>query len=218
MNRSYIYIIICLFIYILSDFTVPARTIRDFFISEPDDIFIIIDKNTRLDLLDYYDGGRIVSTQNALGDDTQLIKVSDNYLSIQLSESSTVEMQLIFPSKKDTVIVVNHIVYTPVPDSKLMFYNKDWEKLNNKKFIKEPTIESFINIESLSFKKKKDILDMVEFPLISYSINPQKNKIVASNGLKEYLTKEEYNKIAPYFKNNIEFILKGKKYIPNSGE
>ena len=56
---------------------------------------------------------------------------------------------------------------------------------------------------------------MIEFPLISYSINPQKNTIVASNGLKEYLTTTEYNKIAPYLKNNIEFTLKGKKYIQN---
>ncbi len=214
MRKRYTYTI-CLFLYILSGFAVQSRTIKDFFISEPNDIFIIVDKNTRLDLLDYYDGGRIVSTQNALGDDTQLIDISNDYLSIQLSESSTVEMQLIYPSRNDTVIVVNQIIYTPVPDSKLMFFDKNWEKLNNKNFIKEPTIESFINIPSSSGKKEKDILEMIEFPLISYSINPQKNTIVASNGLKEYLTTTEYNKIAPYLKNNIEFTLKGKKYIQN---
>lgn len=215
MLKRYTYIL-CLFLYILSGFIIQSRTIKDFFISEPNDIFIILDKNTRLDLLDYYDGGRIVSTQNALGEDTQLIDVSNNYLSIQLSESSTVEMQLIFPSKNDTVIVVNQIIYTPVPDSKLMFFNKNWERLNNKNFIKEPTIESFIDIPSSSDKKEKDILNMIEFPLISYSINPQKNTIVVSNGLKEYLTAKEYSKISPYLKNNIEYTLKGKKYISDS--
>lgn len=217
MRKRYIYSI-CLFIYILSVFTGQSRTIKDFFISEPNDIFLVVNKNARLGLLDYYAGGRIVSAQNALGDDTQLIDISNNYLSIQLSESSTVEMQLIFPSRNDTVIVVNKIIYTPVPDSKLMFFNKNWEKLNNKNFIKEPTMESFIIIPPSSDKKEKDILDMIEFPLISYSINPYKNTIVASHGLKEYLTTSEYNKIDTYLKNNIEFILKGKKYIPITGE
>ena len=37
-----------------------GRTVRDFFASEPDDIFLLVPHTARLDLLDYYDSGQRV--------------------------------------------------------------------------------------------------------------------------------------------------------------
>lgn len=189
-----------------------ARSIRDFFVNEPHDLFALIDASTRLDLLDYYDTGRIVSSQNNLGDDTQFIKVTDDFLSIQLSESSEVEMRLLFPSKNDTIIVVNSTIKSPVEDSKLEFFDTNWNTLDTKKFITLPLIKSFISIPKEDKTPQNYILDAIDFPLISYSINPENASITASQNMEKYMSKEEYMKIAKYLIPTITYNFEGKKY------
>ncbi|MBR1881739.1 MAG: DUF3256 family protein, partial [Muribaculaceae bacterium] len=56
-----------------------ARTVRDFFASEPGDVFMLIQPNMRLDLMDYYDSGQRVFATNNLGNGTQLDTITDVY-------------------------------------------------------------------------------------------------------------------------------------------
>lgn len=191
---------------------IQARTIRDFFLSEPSVLLELTDKNTRMDLLDYYDNGRIVTTENTLGNDTELISVNDTLLSIQTSKSGSIDMWL-NTTPKDTMIIVNATVKAPAADSKLMFFNKDWKQLEAKKFFTPPTINDYIIIPDKSTKKKKDIDDMIDISFISYTLNPKTGDITATQNLEEFLSKEDWAKISPYLKKEIKYSLKGDKYL-----
>ncbi|MEF9924871.1 MAG: DUF3256 family protein [Muribaculaceae bacterium] len=189
-----------------------ARSIKDIFLNAPDDLFAIIDKETRLDLLDYYNAGSTISIQNNLGDDTQFIKVTDDFLSIQLAESSEIEMKMLCFSKKDTIIVVNSTIKSPTPDGKLSFYTADWKPIDAKKHISIPDMKAFISIPKGSDVEIKDVLNQIDFPLISYSIDPATATITAMQNLEQYMSKEEYKRIANYLIPSIKYTLSGKKY------
>ena len=62
-----------------------------------------------------------------------------------------------------------------------------------------------------SGKEKKELLSLVEFPLIMVNFDADGN-IVASVSLSDYMIKENYDKLKPYLKQRIVYRWNGKKY------
>ena len=107
--------------------TGTARTITDFFASEPGNIFPLLTRTNRLDLVDYYTSGQMVAVANNLEGEARLLEVADDYLKVQTSDCRQVEM-LMRMAGKDTVLTVIETVMTPVPDSRLTQWNVHWQR------------------------------------------------------------------------------------------
>ena len=84
MIRTWIALLVCL---MCLPQAAQSRTVRDFFASEPDDIFLLVPHSVRLDLLDYYDSGQRVQLANRMGDGTQIVELDSVYLKIRTSAS-----------------------------------------------------------------------------------------------------------------------------------
>lgn len=191
-----------------------ARTIRDFFASEPGQVFMLLPKTTRLDLLDYYDNGQLVYARNNMGMGTKLIKVEDNFINIRMSDSKTVQMLLV-TAKKDSVIAVIETVETPVADSHISFYDTSWMPLPASKFFAMPTMESFV-LKTVDKAKREQLLQDIVFPLISLNFEGDDHTtLVARHGLKEFLVKDEYKPYASSFAESLNYNLKGTKWKLN---
>ncbi len=196
--------------------SVNARTIRDFFISDSSNVFELIDPNTRLDLLDYFDEGKLISTRNNLGDGTQLVSVTPNFISINTTKSSNIEMYLLTEGK-DSLIILNTTLKLPASEGKISIYNKDWEKIDTKKHFKHPKIADFIK-KTATKSQIQSINETVDFPIISYTINPANGNITATQNMAQYMSKDDYAKISPYLTDSISYQLKGKKYTLLKGK
>lgn len=194
---------------------IKARTIKDLFVSEPGRLMPLLSQSTKMDMIDYLEAGRMAEVNNALGKGTHFINVTDNYMSIQMSKSSMVELLLMPISKKDSVIVAITTIALPAKDSRIEFYTTDWGKYkHNKRFIKEPTMKDFISIPKGDKTKKETILSAIDFPIIQYTINPDNHTIVARHGLEEYMSKEDYKKIKPYLQDSISYTRKAGSFHP----
>lgn len=194
---------------------IKARTIKDLFVSEPGRLIPLLSQSTKMDMIDYLEAGRMAEVNNELGKGTHFINVTDNYMSIQMSKSSTVELLLMPISKKDSVIVAITTIALPAKDSRIEFYTTDWGKYkHNKRFIKEPTMKDFISIPKGDKTKKETILSAIDFPIIQYTINPDNHTIVARHGLEEYMSKEDYKKIKPYLQDSISYTRKAGSFHP----
>lgn len=190
-----------------------ARTIRDFFASEPDDILLLMPQTARLDLLDYYDSGQKVEMNNRLGSGTQLVSVDSTYLKIRTSQSKTVEMLMLQFSKRDTIIAVIETVLTPVPDSRLRFFNSNWVELSSIKPLKKmPTLDDFF-LTIASKEKRKELTQRLPFTLLEMSFTGDRHDtLTVKHGLKEFLTKEEYALFQPYMRPVITYSIQGAKF------
>ena len=196
-----------------------AKTIRELFADEPDDIFILLPKSTRLDMLDYFDVGKRVKVENSLSSGkkvSRLLKVTDSSIDVAVTQSSQVSMTLLTSAKADSVIAVVQTYQVPYFDSQISFYDVDWNKLNTSKYFDAPTVKSFI-LPGTDKKIVNDILQSVKFSLISYSIEQADNgdvTLTASLNLEGVMVKEDYDRIKDYLSKTIVYRLSNLKFKP----
>ena len=196
-----------------------AKTIRELFADEPDDIFILLPKSTRLDMLDYFDVGKMVKVENSLSSGkkvSRLLKVTDSSIDVAVTQSSQVSMTLLTSAKADSVIAVVQTYQVPYFDSQISFYDVDWNKLNTSKYFDAPTVKSFI-LPGTDKKIVNDILQSVKFSLISYSIEQADNgdvTLTASLNLEGVMVKEDYDRIKDYLSKTIVYSLSNLKFKP----
>ena len=192
-----------------------AKTIRELFADEPDDIFILLSKSTRLDMLDYFDVGKMVTVENSLSAGkkvSHLLKVTDSSIDVAMTKSRT----LLTSAKADSVIAVVKTYQLPYFDSQISFYDTNWTKLNTSKYFEEPTVKSFI-VPGTDKKMVNEILQTVKFSLISYSIEQADNgaiTLTASLNLEGVMVKEDYDRIKDYLSKTVEYRLENMKFKP----
>lgn len=189
-----------------------ARSVRDFFATEPGTVFPLLPVNTRLDMLDYFDNGQIVSATNNLGNDTQIISLDSTFLSVQTSECRTVELRMFTPSARDTVIAVIETVGLPMADSRISFYDHNWKLLQTSKFITPPTMADFFT-KSTPSSKRADLLSLIDFSLIKLMFTGKAHDVVvAKSGLKDFYSPIDYKRFEPYVTDSLFYTFNGKKF------
>lgn len=191
---------------------IQGRTIRDFFASEPGRIFTLLPSNTRLDLLDYFDSGKIVWAQNNLGNGTSLSAVDSTSITVVTSESKTVQLRLLTQGSKDSVIAVIETVHTPVPDSRITFYNTRWERLPDGKKFKKPSLSDFF-LSRVSKSQRQSLLETLPFTLVELEFIDG-GRLVARQHLKEFLSKEDFAQFRPHVVDSLVFVVNGTRIKP----
>lgn len=193
--------------------TLAARTIADFFASEPGNIFTLLTRTHRLDMVDYYNSGQVVAVPNNLAGETRLIELDSTYLKVQTSGSRVVEM-LMRKAGKDTVITVIETVMTPVPDSRLTQWNVHWQQYISERLFQKPDIDDFI-VGKMPHDLRLDLQDAMIFPLIQLTFTgANHDTIEASQGLEQFLAPVEYKRFATYLKPTLQYRFNGLKIKP----
>lgn len=198
---------------VLMPSTGMARTIADFFASEPGTVFPLLTRTARLDLVDYYNSGQSVAMQNNLAGESRLLALDSTFIKVQTSASRDVEM-LMRMVGKDTVITVIETVRTPVPDSRLTQWNNHWQQYVSNRLFSMPTIDDFI-AGKMPGELRADLQDAMIFPLIALAFKGEKHDVIeATHGLERFLVKSEYERFAPYLKPSLTFSFNGLKIKP----
>lgn len=204
--------ILCLSLALLP-LTGMARTISDFFASEPGNIFPLLTRTSRLDMVDYYNSGKTVAIANNLEGESSLLQLDSAYLKVQTSKNRIVEMRM-RTAGKDTVITVIETVMTPVPDSRLTQWNVHWQRFTSDKLFAMPGIDDFI-IRKMPHDLRADLQDAMIFPLVQLTFKGEGHDIIeAAHGLEQFLAKEEYQRYSSYLKPSISYRFNGLKIKP----
>lgn len=193
--------------------TGAARTIADFFASEPGTIFPLLTRTHRLDMVDYYNSGQQVAIANNLAGDSRLLELESCYLKLQSSGSKVVEM-LMRQVGKDTVITVIETVMTPVPDSRLTQWNVHWQRYVSDRLFPQPAIDDFI-VRKMPRELRADLQDAMIFPLIRLTFTGNRHDTIeAAHGLEQFLVPDEYKRFAPYLKPTLNYRFNGLRIKP----
>lgn len=199
--------VILIFVIMLMAVGVEGRTVRDVFASEPGEVFMLLPRTTRLDLLDYYDNSQKVMAKNNMGEGTQLVTVEDNFIEIRMSATRMVQL-LMIPSKKDTLVAVIETFETPIKDSHISFYDAQWTPVVNKQF-KMPTLLDFVK-KGVDKKSAQSQLQDLPFELIELSFEgDNRTTLVARHGLKKFLVAQEYAPYEKILEPSLTYELKG---------
>lgn len=124
--------IFILFVLLASATVVQAQDVRmrDVFAQAPDSIFPLLTRNNRLDCIDFIENSMKARVKNRFYTYSELTALTADYLSLQVTEHSVVEMKLLArPSQQDTVLCMVCTYSAPAADSDIFFYDLHWNPL-----------------------------------------------------------------------------------------
>lgn len=180
-----------------------AQDMAPLFAAMPDQHIPQLENAWRKDLIDLYNSGKEAKLKNNMNGYSSLTKLTDNYMLLQATERSTVEMKLLPLVNNTYVLCVITTVNGPVPDSRINFYTTDWEPLNAADLYTPVSADWFIkentDKNNASFRDAASSLDM---ELIKYTLSPDDFTMTATYTTPSYLSNEDRDKITPYLKES----------------
>ncbi len=171
------------------------------FVAMPDQYVPQLENAWRKDLIDLYKSGKEAKLKNTMNGFSNLKKLTDDYLLLQVTDRSTVEMKLL-PLVNDTYVVcMVTTVCGPVPDSRVEFFTTDWKPLEAADLYTPVPAEWFVKDDAdknrTAFIEATARLDM---DLRKYSLSPDDRTLTVEYTTPRYLTKAERRQVEPFLK------------------
>ena len=191
-----------------------AEKIRDFFISEPGNVFEMLTQGTRSAMITMAEQGDTIESETQLDGTSKILVLEDEYMKVQNSASKTTELRMLTKGKADTVIVVVETVKLPVLDSQISFYDSHWQPLKAEKVMKGgiPTLKDFVP-PSTAKKDAEKALKEVDMQMISMVFEGESHsKLVVKQQLKNFYSKEDYKKYG-FLLNQLTYEIKNTKLV-----
>lgn len=173
----------------LSPIASDARSAADFFVDAPQGVFPLLDRNTRLDMVDYFNSHLDTPSANMLDGKSRIADLSPLSVAIEMSAASDYQLFLL-ESRNDTIIGVITTIKAPAADSRIDFYNKQWERLDASTYFAKPSLDDWLTPDGK--KNKADVQAFVPFALISYTYSPSANNLTLTNNTKQFFSPDIY--------------------------
>lgn len=185
-------------------------TAADAFTSAPQGIFPLLDRNTRLDMVDYYKNNMSTPSQNALEGRSAITEMTPESLTVKMTDSSAAQLMVLSGSKGQVIALINTVA-TPGLDSTLKFYDGEWKPLNASSFFTKPGWDDWMTAEGKD--NEAEVMMQVPFMLASYRIEPSSSVLTLTNNLSRFLDKEVYASLASLLKPSLTYSWNGKKFV-----
>ena len=178
-----------------------AQKIEEAFIRMPDEMIVQLEEAWRKDLIDLYKSGKSATLENTMLGKSTLIKLTDDYLLLQLTKHSTVEMKLLPLINNTYIICMITTLNAPVADSHVSFYTTEWQPLPSKNLLTAATADWFWkeDVERSSHQLEEAKALMPVF-LFKYSLHPDNTTLTCIYQTPAWLDEETRAKVKPLLK------------------
>jgi hypothetical protein len=176
-----------------------AQDMAAFFIGMPDDYVPQLEDAWRKDLVDLYRAGKPATLENTMNGRSTLLKLTQDYMFLQTTERSTLEMKFLPLINQTHIVCVVTTVSAPVSDSRVAFYTTDWKLLNVSELWLPPKSEWYIrkdiDRQDETFLEAVSHLDM---NLIHCRLSADSLTLSVEYVTPQYLSAEEREKVTPF--------------------
>lgn len=151
----------------------------------PPEVLNLINPNTRLDMLDYFQAGMQRASSNAAGGECIILEFDPRSVTLKAGEGIKYQF-FVLQGKKQPYIGVIETLETPCEESSVKFYTTDWTPVNAMKtgLFREPTLNDWL----LTGDKQKlaEARETLPFVFTAYTYNPANGTLTASNTMDGY--------------------------------
>ena len=182
-----------------------AQDMRDVFLNAPDKIFPLLTGNDRADLVDFIEAGMTAKVSNRLDGTSELHELGHDYLMLATTASSTMQMKLL-PVKGDTIICVVKTLKAEAADSRICFYDKEWNMLNAGEMFSFPSISDFFTSDA------DEYLDVCDIYLVSLTLSATDNSLVAEYTMPAYMNVDDAKRVKPLLRK-LAYRWDGERFV-----
>lgn len=195
-----------------TDSAFVSQNATEIFCSLPKKVLELIPPRLRRDMTDYYlQADSIYNVTNNLGGTSHLIDLTDDYLKVQVTDVSTMEIKML-PHKGQQIATVVYTTYGEAADSKILFFDEYVQEINPEKFFKAPQLKDFFSIPRGSLTTMKEIEQMVGFCTIEYRLNAADDSLCAYLTIDKHINQDDYNIIKLFMLDSLIYDWDSKKY------
>ncbi|MDR2138529.1 MAG: DUF3256 family protein [Tannerella sp.] len=192
-----------LFVFYVSALPVAlkAQDMASLFISMPDEYILQLEEAWRKDLVELYRAGKPATLDNTMKGHSTLVQLTPDYLFLQSSERSAIEMKLLPLINLTNIICIVTTVSAPVADSRVAFCTTDWKRLDASDIWTPVTADRFIRDDAdRQSEAFLDALSRMDMDLIRYRLHAENATMTAEYMTPEYLSQEDRDKVIPFLK------------------
>ena len=195
-------------------FQLKAQNMAEVFVAMPDEYVPQLEDAWRKDLVDLYNSEENAQLKNNMNGTSRLVKLTKDYLLLESTERTTLELKLL-PLVNNTFVICKIItVKAPVADSRIAFFSPDWKPLNASDLLEPVTARWFIredaDKESMAFQESTSRLDM---DLFEYKLSPDDYTLTQIYTTPQYTDKETQKKLRPFLKDSPKVYTWTKSYF-----
>lgn len=187
-----------------------AQSVRTHFLNMPDSITPLLTSVNKADFLDFIDSKMEAKVKNKLDGNSIMKELTEDYLFIQMSSSSSFEIKIL-PHKKSQILAVVETVSAPVKNSYIKFYDADWNLLPTDEFFTFPTLSSFI-IETIEKDLFRELVQMVDVGFFELNLCPESTVLEVRLTSIDYLNKEQIEKFSDSVVRCLEYSWDKKRF------
>ena len=178
-----------------------AQNMKSVFIAMPDSITPLLSQVNKEDCVDFLDSNMKAEVTNRFGGKTEMKVLTDDYVLMQTTPGSTLEMKLLPVNDSTKVVCMVKTVCASACDSEIRFYASDWSKEFSKDdFLQQPDVETFYLPQDSVTEEYTLIRKKADMHLMKVSLSKDDASLTFIYTTPEYMNKEDKEKLLPYLK------------------
>lgn len=189
-----------------------ARTALEVFADAgADKVVGLLDRNTRLDMVDYFSGGMTHVSNNRFGGPA--IIMSADSASVRFSPGESIECQLALSvSGRDTTVIFIETLQLPQPDSRVSVYGlPEWSELNAGVYAPEPVLSDWLTEDGA--RNRDEVERLLPFVTARADYDPATATLTYTNTLDTYFAdKADLDRVRKWVRKTLSAPRKGLKF------
>ena len=176
--------------------TVARTPMRQWLMLMPDSVMPLLTKNDRLDFIDFYDAQMAAVVTNRMDGKSRMDVLTDDFVRINYTQASDVEMKLLPINDSTDVLCMVTTVKAAVSDSRIAFFDAQWQPLSIVSYLTEPSMEDFRS--SLQNDSVEWAWSKVDIFFRTYALCAERTELLSVFTATDYLSEDERAEVAPY--------------------
>ena len=187
-----------------------ALTASKVFAEAPLEVLDMLRPSTRLDMLDYYNqADSILTATNALGGESRLVQVAPDYLKVEVTPVSTLEIKILRSGRKETVMTLYTVGEEGAArDTEVRFFDSDMKPLDRRKLLKAPKLADFFALKG-SGVSEEELAGKIPFMAVEYKSGPGEAPLKATLTALGVISREDMEILSPLLSPPLEAPWKG---------
>ena len=191
---------ILLLILMICTCSLQAQDMKSLFIAMPDSLAPLLTKVNKEDFGDFLASNMKAEVKNRLGKNSEMLKLTADYLDLKMSESSEVQMKLLPVNDSVEVVCVVHTHKGPAADSSIRFYSTQWEELPLSSYLTLPKEDAFYkaSVAEADQETYHNLRKQADMYLFVAKLSEKDNTLLYSYTTHDYLDKDTAEKLKPF--------------------
>lgn len=185
---------------LLGSLASQAQSLRTLFVNMPDSLSLLLTQNDRADFVDFLDSKMKARVKNEFEGMSELKELTVDYLLLQISSSSTLQLKLLPVNDSVQVVFAVETFSAPAANSFLRVFDTGWHPLPLADYVDAlPVQDDFLlKADTVDVARRNDALRFADMFLMKADLNPETLQLEFIYTTPDYMDKESAEALKPY--------------------